>query len=116
MAHPSKIVMLLIKKSSMYKDDLGNDMPVSGLHFLSRLIEHVLPVKSGFRWTLMILAILCQSAYNAGHSTGLLASVPPFMPLAMLGTCHWKFEFAAIISCFKVIFVQEVFPSLFLNY
>ena len=50
----SAVVTPLIKKSSLSKDDLKNYRPVSGLSFISKLVERV--------WKMRI-------AYRRGHST-----------------------------------------------
>ena len=60
------IVTPLIKKTSLPKDDLKNYRPVSGLSFLSKLVERV--VASQIR-SHNNLGNTFQSAYKAGHST-----------------------------------------------
>ena len=61
------IVTPLIKKSSLLPNDLKNDRPVSGLGFISKLVECV--VASQLNDHVSQLENGRQSAYKLGHST-----------------------------------------------
>ena len=49
------IVTPLIKKTSLSKKDLKNYWPVSGLSFLSKLVEHIIAAQIGLTLTQMIV-------------------------------------------------------------
>ena len=63
------IVTPLIKKTSLPKDDLKNYQPVSGLSFLSKLVERVVASQIRSHIDSNNLGNTFQSAYKAGHST-----------------------------------------------
>ena len=63
------IVTPLIKKTSLPKDDLKNYRPVSGLSFLSKLVERVVASQIRSHIDSNNLGNTFQSAYKAGHST-----------------------------------------------
>ena len=62
------IVTPLIKKSSLPPNDLKNYRPVSGLGFISKLVEHV-ATQLNDHVSLNGLENVRQSAYKLGHST-----------------------------------------------
>ena len=61
------IVTPLIKKTSLPKDDLKNYRPVSGLSFLSKLVERVVASQIRSHIDSNNLGNTFQSAYKAGH-------------------------------------------------
>ena len=63
------IVSPLIKKSSLPPDKLKNYQPVSGLSFISKLVEHVVASQLNDHVTSNGLENVNQSAYKQGHST-----------------------------------------------
>ena len=65
----SAVVTPLIKKSSLPKDDLKNYHPVSGLSFISKLVERVVASHLRRHVSLHGLENENQSAYRGGHST-----------------------------------------------
>ncbi len=65
----SAIVTPLIKKPSLDKSVLKNYRPVSGLNFVSKLIERVVTKQIKFHLSSNGLDNLYQSAYKTGHST-----------------------------------------------
>ena len=65
----SAVVTPLIKKSSLSKDDLKNYRPVSGLSFISKLVECVVASQLSRHVSLHGLENENQSAYRRGHST-----------------------------------------------
>ena len=65
----SAVVTPLIKKSSLSKDDLKNYRPVSGLSFISKLVERVVASQLSRHVSLHGLENENQSAYRRGHST-----------------------------------------------
>ena len=87
------IVTPLIKKTSLPKEDLKNYRPVSGLSFLSKLMEHVVAAQIRSHIDSNDLGNTFQSAYKAGHSmeTALLCiqneinlSLSKGMPMALV--------------------------------
>ena len=65
----SVVVTPLIKKSSLSKDELKNYRPVSGLSFISKLVERVVASQLSRHVSLHGLEYEYQSAYRRGHST-----------------------------------------------
>ena len=65
----SVIVTPLIKKSSLSKYDFKNYRPVSGLSFISKLVERVVASQLSRHVSLHGLENENQSAYRRGHST-----------------------------------------------
>ena len=65
----SAVVTPLIKKSSLAKDDLNNYRPVSGLSFISKLVQRVVASQLSKHVSLHGLENENQSAYRRGHST-----------------------------------------------
>ena len=65
----SAVVTPLIKKSSLSKDDLKNYSPVSGLSFISKLMECVVASQLSSHVSLHGLENENHSAYRRGHST-----------------------------------------------
>ena len=65
----SAVVTPLIKKSSLSKDELKNYRPVSGLSFISKLVERVVASQLSRHVSLHGLENEYQSAYRCGHST-----------------------------------------------
>ena len=63
------IVTPLIKKPSLAKDDLKNYRPVSGLSFISKVVERVVASQLKSHLAVNNLDNMNQSAYKAGHST-----------------------------------------------
>ena len=63
------IVTPLIKKSSLPTNDLKNYRPVSGLGFISKLVECVVASQLNDHVTVNGLENVRQSAYKLGHST-----------------------------------------------
>ena len=63
------VVTPLIKKSSLSKDELKNYRPVSGLSFISKLVERVVASQLSRHVSLHGLENEYQSAYRRGHST-----------------------------------------------
>ena len=63
------IVTPLIKKSSLPPNDLKNYRPVSGLGFISKLVEHVVASQLNDHVSVNRLENVRQSAYKLGHST-----------------------------------------------
>ena len=58
-----------IKKLSSFKDDLKNYRPVSGLCFISKIVEPVVAIQLKSHVTANNLDNMNQSAYKADHST-----------------------------------------------
>ena len=65
----SAVVTQLIKKPSLSKDELKNYHPVSGLSFISKLMERVVASQLNRHVSLHGLENEYQSAYRCGHST-----------------------------------------------
>ena len=65
----SAVVTPLIKKSSLSKDELKNYRPVSGLSFISKLVECVVASQLSRHVSLHGLENEYQSVYRRGHST-----------------------------------------------
>ena len=65
----SAVVTPLIKKSSLSKDELKNYRPLSGLSFISKLVERVVASQLSRHVSLHGLENEYQSAYRRGHST-----------------------------------------------
>jgi hypothetical protein len=63
------VVTPLIKKSSLPKNEFKNYRPVSGLCFVSKLVERVVSVQVKEHVTSYNLDNVFQSAYKSGHST-----------------------------------------------
>ena len=63
------IVTPVIKKSTLSKEDLKCYRPVSGLSFLSKLVECVVTAQIRSHMDSLDLGNTFQSAYNVGHST-----------------------------------------------
>ena len=63
------IVTPLIKKSSLPPNDFKNYRPVSGLGFISKLVERVVVTQLNDHVSLNGLENVRQSAYKLGHST-----------------------------------------------
>ena len=63
------IVTPLIKKPTLCKDDLKNYRPVSGLTFISKVIERVVAKQLKSHLSLHNMDNINQSAYKSGHST-----------------------------------------------
>ena len=63
------IVSPLIKKSSLPPDELKNYRPVSGLSFISKLVERVVASQLNDHVACNGLENVSQSAYKQGHST-----------------------------------------------
>ena len=65
----SAVVTPLIKKASLNADDLKNYRPVSGLSFISKLVERVVAKQLNEHIHANDLDNQYQSAYKSGHST-----------------------------------------------
>ena len=63
------IVTPLIKKSSLPPNDLKNYRPVSGLGFISKLVERIVASQLNDHVSVNRLENMRQSAYKLGHST-----------------------------------------------
>ena len=63
------IVTPLLKKSTLSRNELKNYRPVSGLCFLSKLLERAVATRMKFHLELNNLGEIFQSAYKSGHST-----------------------------------------------
>ena len=63
------IVTPLIKKTSFIKEDLKNYRLVSGINFLSKLMERVVAAQIRSHIDSNVLGNTFQSDYKAGHST-----------------------------------------------
>ena len=63
------IVTPLLKKSTLSKEDLKSYRPVSGLSFLSKLVEHVVPVQIRCHLDYHDLGNTFQPADKVGHLT-----------------------------------------------
>ena len=63
------IVSPLIKKSSLPPDELKNYRPISGLSFISKLVERVVASQLNDHVASNGLENVSQSAYKQGHST-----------------------------------------------
>ena len=63
------IVTPLIKKPTLDKDELKNYRPVSGLNFISKIIERVVATQIKNHLVINKLDNKYQSAYKSGHST-----------------------------------------------
>ena len=63
------IVTPLIKKPSLPRNDLKNYRPVSGLNFISKVIERVVAYQVKEYLSHNNLNNIYQSAYKSGHST-----------------------------------------------
>ena len=68
-ASKTAVVTPLIKKTNLPSDDLNNYRPVSGLSFISKLVECVVAKQLLEHIHVHNLDNLYQSAYKAGHST-----------------------------------------------
>ena len=68
-AFKSAMVTPLIKKANLPSDDLKNYCPVSGLSFISKLVERVVAKQLLEHIYVHNLHNPYQSAYKAGHST-----------------------------------------------
>ena len=68
-AFKNAVVTPLIKKSTLPHDELKNYRPVSGLCFLSKLVERVVAKQLNLHVQKHGLDNKSQSAYKAGHST-----------------------------------------------
>ena len=68
-AFKSAVVTPLIKKPNLPSNDLKNYRPVSGLSFISKLVEHVVAKQLLEHIHVHNLDNPYQSAYKAGHST-----------------------------------------------
>ena len=68
-AFKTAVVTLFIKKANLPSDDLKNYCPVSGLSFISKLVEHVVANQLLEHIHVHNLDNQYQSAYKAGHST-----------------------------------------------
>ena len=73
------VVTPLIKKASLPVDDLKNYRPVSGLSFISKLVEHVVARQLVTHIHQHDLDNSYQSAYKSGHST----------ETALIFICHY---------------------------
>ena len=63
------IVTPLLKKSTLSKEDLKSFRPVSGLSFLSKLVERIVAAQLRSHMDSHDLGNTFQSAYKVGHST-----------------------------------------------
>ena len=63
------VVSPLIKKATLPADDFKNYRPVSGLSFMSKLVERVVAKQQLEHIHVHSLDNLYQSAYKTGHST-----------------------------------------------
>ena len=63
------IVTPLLKKSTLSKEDLKTYRPVSGLSFLSKLVERIVAAQIRSHMDSHDLGNTFQSAYKVGHST-----------------------------------------------
>ena len=63
------VVTLLVKKASLPNEDLKNNCPVSGLCFMSKLVEQVVVKQLMQHINSNNLDNPHQSAYKTGHST-----------------------------------------------
>ena len=63
------IVTPLLKKSTLSKEDLKSYRPVSGLSFLSKLVEQIVAAQIRSHMDSHDLGNTFQSAYKVGHST-----------------------------------------------
>ena len=63
------VVTPLIKKPSLPKEELKNYRPVSGLCFISKLVERVVSLQIKARLEKNKVGNSFQSAYKTGHST-----------------------------------------------
>ena len=63
------IVTPLLKKSTLSKEDLKSYRPVSGLSFLSKLVERIVAAQIRSHMDSHDLGNTFQSAYKVGHST-----------------------------------------------
>ena len=63
------IVTPLLKKSTLSKEDLKSYRPVSGLSFLSKLVERIVAAQIRSHMDSRDLGNTFQSAYKVGHST-----------------------------------------------
>ena len=63
------IVTPLLKKSTLSKEDLKSYRPVSGLSFLSKLVERIVAAQIRSHMDSHDLGNTFQSAYKLGHST-----------------------------------------------
>ena len=63
------IVTPLLKKSTLSKEDLKSYRPVSGLSFLSKLVEHIVAAQIRSHMDSHDLSNTFQSVYKVGHST-----------------------------------------------
>ena len=68
-AFKTTVVTPLIKKANLLSDGLKNYRPVSGLSFISKLVECVVAKQLSEHIHVHNLDNPYQSAYKAGHST-----------------------------------------------
>ena len=61
------VISELIKKASLPPDEIKNYQPVSGLGFISKLVEHVVASQLNDPVISNGLGNVSQSAYNQGH-------------------------------------------------
>ena len=68
-AFKTAVVTPIIKKANLPSDDLKNYCPVSGLSFMSKVVEHVVAKQLLEHTHVHNLDNQYQLAYKAGHST-----------------------------------------------
>ena len=113
----SAVVTPLIKKPNLPSDDLKNYRPVSGLSFISKLVECVVAKQLLEHIHVHYLDNPYQSAYKAGHSTetallsikcevhlSLSRGEPTALVLLYLSAAFDPTDHSTLLSCLRIWF------------
>ena len=111
-AFKSAVGTPLIKKANLPSDDLKNYPPVSGLSFISKLVERVVAKQLLEHINVHNLDNPYQSAYKAGHSTETaLLSIKNEVHLSLsrgeatdLSAAFDTIDHSTLLSCFRSLF------------
>ena len=116
-AFKSAVVTPLIKKPNIPSDDLKNYRPVSGLSFISKLVEHVVAKQLLEHIHVDNLDNPYQLAYKAGHSTetallsiknevhlSLSRGEPTALVLLDLSAAFDTIDDSTLLSCLRIWF------------
>ena len=98
------IVTPLLKKAALSQDDMKSYRPVSGLSFLSKLVERVVAKQLNNHVQENSLGNKMQSAYRAGHSTETaLLAIKNDVHLAMARSEATAVVFLDLLAAFDTI-------------